>query len=97
MRRNSATRTSGSKNKQDSNNGKEVISSKKSKSDDKESHGEVANLEKMEETPLKLKGTRSRSKKGSTKKYKAKKTRVRKEKDLICQNGGKRGGEGKRG
>ncbi len=74
MRRNSATRTSGSKNKQDSTDGKEVISSKKSKSDDKESHGEVANLEKMEETPLKLKGTRSRSKKGSTKKDKVEKT-----------------------
>jgi hypothetical protein len=90
MRRNSATGTSGSKNKRDSIDGKEVISSKKSKSDDEESHGEVADLEKMEETPLKLKGTRSRSKKGSTKKDKAKKTpESRRKKTSFAETVGK--------
>ena len=60
------------------------------KSDDKESHGEVADIEKMEATPLKPKGSRSRSNKGSTKKDKAAKTlESRREKTLFADMVGK--------
>ena len=67
MRWTSATGPSGSQNKRDNTNGNNVISSKKSKSDNKDSHREVANLENMDATPLKPKGSQSRSRKGQPK------------------------------
>jgi hypothetical protein len=74
IRRRSGTGTIGTKNKHNFTKGKEIISSKKSKSHDKESQEEVADLNKMEVTPLKPKGSRSKTKEGSSKKDKTAKT-----------------------
>ncbi len=60
--------------KRDNLDSDDGIGRKKSKSDDKESWEVVANLEKMANTPLKPKGSTSKSRKSSTKKDRAAKT-----------------------
>jgi hypothetical protein len=60
--------------KRDNLDSDDGIGRKKSKSDDKESREGVANLEKMADTPLKPKGSNSKSRKSSTKKDRAAKT-----------------------
>ncbi len=80
MRRMLKNRESRSKKKMDKGNGNKTIGRKKSKSDNKESHEGVVDLEQMEKTPLKVKGTKS-----STRKDKA---RIDKEKNTP--NSGKK-------
>jgi hypothetical protein len=65
---------SGSKQKRDKSNGNKTIGRKKSKSDNKESHKGVVNLEQMEKTLLKVKGTKSSARKGKARKDKEKNT-----------------------
>jgi hypothetical protein len=74
MRRTSKNGESGSKKKRDKGDGNETIGRKKSKSDDKESHKGVVDLEQMEKTPLKVKGTKSSARKGMARKDKEKNT-----------------------
>jgi hypothetical protein len=65
----------GSKKKRGKANGSKTTGRKKSKSDDKDSQPEeVVNLEKMEKTPLKAKGTKGSGEKDKTKKDKGKNT-----------------------
>jgi hypothetical protein len=64
----------GTKKKRDNLDINDGIGKKKSKSDDEESQEGVANLEKMADTPLKSKGSKPKSRKGSTKKDKTTKT-----------------------
>jgi hypothetical protein len=65
---------SGSTKKRDKGNDNKTIGRKKSKSDNKESHKGVINLEQMEKTPLKVKGTKSSVRKGKARKDKEKHT-----------------------
>jgi hypothetical protein len=65
----------GSAKKRDTSNGNETIGSKKSKSDNEELQAEeVADLEKMGKTPLKVKRTKDSTKKAKAKKDKGKST-----------------------
>jgi hypothetical protein len=73
-RRSPGSGISGATKKRDKRNCSNAIGQKKSKSDDEESLGGVANLESMDETPLKPKGSKSTSRKGLAKKDKAAKT-----------------------
>jgi hypothetical protein len=57
-----------SKKKRDKTDGNDAIGQKKSKSDNEDSHKGLANLEQMDETPLKPKGSKPSSKKGKAKK-----------------------------
>jgi hypothetical protein len=74
MRRTLKNRESGSKKKRDNGNGNKTIGRKKSKSDDEESHEGVVDLEQMEKMPLKVKGTKSSSRKGKARIDKEKNT-----------------------
>jgi hypothetical protein len=74
MRRMPKRGESGSKKKRDKGNGNKTIGRKKSKSDNKESHKGVINLEQMEKTPLKVKRTKSSARKGKARKDKEKNT-----------------------
>jgi hypothetical protein len=74
MRRSPGSGILGTTKKQDKLDSSNAIGRKKSKSDDEDSLGGVANLEKMDETPLKPKGSKSTSRKGLAKKDKAAKT-----------------------
>ncbi len=96
-RRSPGSGISGATKKRDKHDCSDAIGQKKSKSDDEESLGGVANLESMDETPLKPKGLKSTSRKGLAKKDKAAKNpRLREEKGNVCRDSGKRGGERKR-
>ncbi len=70
MRRTPGSGASSFKKKRDKTDGNDAIGQKKSKSDDKDSHEGLANLEKMDETPLKPKGSKPSLKKGKAKKGK---------------------------
>jgi hypothetical protein len=74
MHRTSKNGESGSKKKRDKGNGNKTIGRKKSKSDDEESHKGVGNLEQMEKTLLKVKGTKSSMRKGKARIDKEKNT-----------------------
>ncbi len=73
-RRSPGLGATGTKKKRDNLDINDGISKKKSKSDNEESREGVANLEKMADTPLKPKGSKPKSRKGSTKKDKTTKT-----------------------
>jgi hypothetical protein len=73
MQRTTKSGNSGSKKEEDTSNGNKTIGCKKSKSDNEESQAEeVADLEQMEKTPLKAKGTKDSAKKAKAKKDKGK-------------------------
>ncbi len=74
MRRSPGRGATGTKKKRDNLDINDGISKKKSKSDDEESWEGVANLEKMADMPLKPKGSKPKSREGSTKKDKTTKT-----------------------
>jgi hypothetical protein len=74
MHRMSKNGESSSKKKRDKGDGNKTIGRKKSKLDDKESHKGVVNLEQMEKTPLKVKGTKSSARKGKARIDKEKNT-----------------------
>ncbi len=74
MRRTSKNGESGSKTKRDKGDGNKTIGRKKSKSDNKESHEGVVDLDQMEKTPLKVKGTKSSTRKGKARIDKEKNT-----------------------
>jgi hypothetical protein len=74
MHRTSKNGESGSKKKRDKGNGNKTIGRKKSKSDDKESHEGIVEIEQMEKTPLKVKGTKSSARKGEARIDKEKNT-----------------------
>ncbi len=75
MQRTPKSGDSGSKKKRGKANGSKTTGRKKSKSDDEDSQPkEVVNLEKMEKTPLKAKGTKGSRKKDKMKKVKGKNT-----------------------
>jgi hypothetical protein len=65
---------SSSKKKRDKGDGIKTIGRKKSKSDNEESHKGVVDLEQMEKTLLKVKGTKSSARKGKARKDKEKNT-----------------------
>jgi hypothetical protein len=70
MRRTPGSGASSSKKKRDKTNSNDAIGQKKLKSDDKDSHKELADLEKMDEMPLKPKRSKPSLKKGKVKKGK---------------------------
>jgi hypothetical protein len=74
MCRTSKNGESGSKKKREKGNGNKTIGRKKSKLDNKESHEGVVDLEQMEKMPLKVKGTKSSTRKGKARKDKEKNT-----------------------
>jgi hypothetical protein len=74
MHRTPKSRESGSKKKSEKGDGNKTIGRKKSNSDNKESHKGVVNLEQMEKTLLKVKGTKSSARKGKARKDKEKNT-----------------------
>jgi hypothetical protein len=74
MHRTSKNGESGCKKKRDKGNGNKTIGRKKSKSDNKESHEGIVDLEQMEKMPLKVKGTKSSARKGKARKDKEKNT-----------------------
>ncbi len=74
MRRSPGSGILGTTKKRDILDSSNAIGRKKSKSDDEESLEKVANLEKMDEMPLKPKGSKSKPRKGSARKDKAAKT-----------------------
>jgi hypothetical protein len=74
MRRTLKNGESGSKKKRDKGNGNKTIGRKKSKSDNKELHKEVIDIEQMEKMPLKVKGTKSSTRKGKARIDKEKNT-----------------------
>ncbi len=74
MRRSPGSGISGTTKKQDNLDSSDAIGRKKLKSDDEESLEKVANLKKMDETPLKPKGLKSKPRKGLARKDKVAKT-----------------------
>jgi hypothetical protein len=74
MRRTLKNGESSSKKKRDKGDGNKTICRKKSKSDNVESHKGVVDLEQMEKTPLKVKGTKSSGRKGKARIDKEKNT-----------------------
>ncbi len=73
MQRTTKSGDSGFKKKRNTSNNNKTIGHKKSISDDEESQAEeVVDLEKMEKTPLKAKGTKDSTKKAKAKKDKGK-------------------------